>query len=87
MNSYKIKSIDSTYVVVDYTIGKTVETERYDARYLPLEDAIALDEYMQVQLAGKTKDAEVVAIPDEVTALVGKKVDLVLPEVVDVVTE
>ena len=87
MNSYKIKSIDATYVDVDYTVNGKVQSERYDSRYLPIEDAVALDEEFQKQLAGKTADAEVVEIPAEVKALVGVKVDFVVPVDEPVVTE
>jgi hypothetical protein len=79
MNSFKIKSIDREAAIVEYTVDKSVFTEKYDARYLPVDDAEALEAYFQNQLAGYIKDATVVALPAEVVALVNAKVDYVEP--------
>lgn len=81
MNSFKIKSIDSEFVIVDFTVNSKVKTMKYDARYMPIADAEALSTRLNDDLLAFTADAEVVEIPAEVKALVNKKVDLVEPAI------
>jgi hypothetical protein len=86
MNSFKIKSIDEQFVIVDYTVNGKVRTDKYDARYMPME-AEALTERLNEHLLGFTRDAEtpVVEVSADAKALIGVKVDIVEPD--PVVTE
>jgi hypothetical protein len=76
MNSLKIKSVARDITTVEYTVDATTFTEKYDSRYLPIDDAASLEVYFQEQLAGYTKEATVATIPAAVTALVNVKKDL-----------
>ena len=84
MNTYKIKAVDWNAVVVEYTVNKVVTTEKYDARYLPVDDAVALDDFCNEQLAGLSSDATALDICDEVKAMVNVSKNLVV-EVIAVI--
>lgn len=74
MNSFKIKSIDSQFVIVEWTVnGKTYE-EGLDARYVPLE-AEALNTELTRLLTAMAADVPA-EIPAETTNLIGETVTI-----------
>lgn len=83
MNSLKIKSVDRISTIVEYTVGTKVFTEKYDSRYIPIDDDASLELFLQEQLAGYTFDVTVDPIPKDVIALVNVKKDLKTEEQIE----
>jgi len=69
MNTYKITKLDTKTVDVTFTVdGKTI-TDKLDSRYLPIQDAVALDAELNRLLVGMASGVPVV-VPAEVVAMV-----------------
>lgn len=81
MNAYKIISLTPEILTVEWTIAGKDRTERLDARYLPVNDAEALNTELQRLLDAMAKDATPVEIPADVQAMVGQKTALEVKEV------
>lgn len=79
--SYTVVSANDEKVVIDFTINGEDVTETFDARHIPTDSKVALEEfctrYAQGYAIGKAREVAVTTVSDDIKDLIGKPQDIV----------